>query len=246
MKHIIIVFFVIFMLFYIDNLNKMKKLQKKIDKIEKFSVNLDDTQDKQAINNFLSLAKGGNVTLSSLNITGDLKINGSTNMTGNTNITGDLKVNGNTNMTGMLNVANNNFIFKDNRLQYPAGKYELNFGNDGWVRLLNINTGSGTDYSVAGFAATMYHVQSNIINSGTGELYVNNKKLVYTGANDVTIGHFIIKDNRIQYPGGGYELNFNSTDKWIRALKINTTKMGEYNGNLAGFALFSASGGGMK
>lgn len=236
---------VILILLYNNNRKKIIKLQKEINEIksENIIINLNEKIDRHTVENFISILRGDNVTLLSLNIIGDLKVAGNIKINGNNVIDGHLTVkNGSDfyggehrfrdkncrnmdneyisignpwNMPGIYTPHNQlvigndifqNIIFhknenrfnnknhngeneqkniisiKDNTIQYIPGNYELNFGNDGWLRMYNSNT---KNYSNNGFAS------NNLFANDTG-----------------FIGAINIKQNHIKCPNGKSELFF--------------------------------------
>lgn len=243
---------VILIVLYNNNRKKISKLQKEIDEIKSNNILLANSEkiDKHTVENFLSLIKGEDVTMLSLNIIGDLKVTGNIRINGNTITDGHLTVkNGSDfyggqhkfrdenckniekeyvrignpwNMPGIHtpynkivigndifqnillynnenrfnnenyngeNEQKNLITIKDNMIQYVPGNYELNFGNDGWLRMYNMDT---KNYSKNGFASnnlfafdtgfigSMHIKQNHIISpSSKSEIFFENG-YVYT------------------------------------------------------------------
>ena len=66
-------------------------------------------------------------------------------------------------------------------MQNPPGKSELNFGDDGWLRVLNINTSDPNDYKEGGFSGKyLYTAGTNVMSSG--ELTNNGSRLLHNSA----------------------------------------------------------------
>lgn len=205
----------------INYINNEIKILKNLNKIEKLTV--DEPMDAQAMQNLISLAKGGNLTVSSLNITGGLVVNGNTDINGHLSVkkgsefsggrhhfqdeenAGKLRVGGAWGIPGIYSedgkaivvgnngikniycnggethINNGRLLFKDNRLQNPPGKSELNFGDDGWLRVLNINTGDPNDYKEGGFAGKyLYTAGVNVMSPG--ELTNNGSRLLHNSS----------------------------------------------------------------
>lgn len=222
----LITIIIVFFLFIIIKINILQsdiyKIKKASKLYEKFTL---DELDNNALQNFLSLAKGGSVTLSSLNITNALNVNGNTNINGHLSVKNGSDFSGGNHIFrdaesknnqyirignpwgipglyvpdnadfvignngiqniymhgGETRINNNAFIIKDNRLQYTPGNYEMNFGNDGWIRLLNINTGDNNAYNGAGFACrNLYSADSNIMSPG--EIKNNGSKILHNSS----------------------------------------------------------------
>ena len=157
MNNMIIIILIILIIFIFI---KIDKIEKKIEEyVEKFTINLDDS-DKQATQNFYSLIKGEPITLSSVNITGDLKVNGQIQI-------------------GKL-------VIVDNKIQFPGAGYELALGSDQWVRTNKLNAAQGPIESyVGGFAFNQLFCKDRI-NFMNGH-YIRNgpSKIIYhnTGTN---------------------------------------------------------------
>lgn len=243
---------VILVILYNNNRRKISKLQKEINEMKSNNIIINNSEkiDKHTVENFISLMKGDNVTLLSLNIIGDLKVAGNIKVNGNTVTDGHLTVkNGSDfyggqhrfrdancknvdkeyvkignpwNMPGIhtphdkivigndvfqnIILHNNEIRFnnenyngetehknlitiKDNVIQYMPGKYELNFGNDGWLRMYDIDTNNYSKNGFAsnnlfahdtGFIGSMHFKQNHIIcPSSKSELFFENG-YVYT------------------------------------------------------------------
>lgn len=236
LNNTIIIFF--FVVTFIIIFNIKTKLEKEICKLkndikiyEKFTT---DDLDQQAMQNFISLAKGEHVNISSMNITGNLKVGGQLVAAGGSEFLGNLKVGGqlvvtggsdfsggdhvfrdresrngefirignpwgtpglwtNTNKIVIGNGKNQNFILQDdsvtvnnqfvftgNRFQTISGNYELNFGNDGWIRTLKRNTGNMDEYTanIACNVLNLFDGRIQTSNGGSPLLYINNIELL--------------------------------------------------------------------
>ena len=101
--------------------------------VKNFAVNLDDKTDATAISNLLSLAKGEQLKVKSLIITGDMTVSRSLNVDGNSVITGnntvrkDNIVNRNNSIAGNSVITGNNTVGKDNIVN---GKLTVKNGSD--------------------------------------------------------------------------------------------------------------------
>lgn len=87
--------------------------------MELFNINLDDNNDKQAILNFVSLAKGNDITLSNILLTGDLTVNGKINNENNKNTINQLNTkidNVNTQLNNINNQLNSKIDNINNQL----------------------------------------------------------------------------------------------------------------------------------
>ena len=180
---------------------------KKIKCNENFS--LDDSLDAQAMQNFISLAKGGNVNISSLNITGDVKISGKLNVINDITTDGHLSVKNGSDFSGGTHT------FKD-----------VESKNNQYIRI-------GNPWGIPGI-----YVPDNaplvIGNNGVQNLHMHGGEL------NINNNVFRIKENKIQYIPGNYELNFNKDDTWIRSYKIDTA---EYRGGFASGVMWTSSKG---
>jgi len=163
---------------------------------------LHNSIDQQAIQNFISLAKGGNVNISSLNITGDVKIGGKLNVVNETLLNGKLIAN-ETMINCLFSVTNgSNFTGGRHYFQDEEKTGRLRVG--GAWGIPGIYSEDGKDILVG--------------NNGVKNLHMHGKELHINNSN------FRIKENKIQYIPGNYELNFNKDDSWVRLYKIDTTE----------------------
>lgn len=224
LQYILLIFIILFIIIIFKN-NKLEKniinLKNEINEIKNIhkigNLMSNESMDDQVLENFMNLVRGGAINVSSLNITGDLNVSGNTNIGGNTNINGSANINGNENINGHLTVKNgSNFSGGRHYFQDEENAGRLRVG--GAWNIPGIYAEDGKDIIIGNNGIQNLYMHG-------GETHINNNG-----------GHFIFKDNRLQYPAGNYELNFGGNgDGWIRLLNMNTGDIGGGYG-VGGFA----------
>ena len=209
-------------MFCLDNMNKIKTLQKKMKCYDNFTVILDDTQDKQAINNFTSLIKGGAFTVSSLTVTGGINIGGDANINVSANITGNTTTNGHLTVKNSSDFYGGNHIFRDAESK-----------NGEWVRIGNPWGHLGIYASEQIYVGDNPKVIGNInigdgrVNSDSGNLFINNNRAVLHGThislNSRTNSSCYITDGSLKACGrSGYVIQgMIQLDFMLRQIKKN-------------------------
>ena len=221
------------------------KIDESCKSIENFVVNLDDKTDATAISNLLSLAKGEQLKVKSLIITGDMKVSGSLNVDGDSTISGNNTIVGNNTVGKDNRINGNNLIVGNDTIN---GHLSVKNGSDfsGGTHTFKDAESKNNQYIRIGnpWGIPGIHVPDNapivIGNNGVQNLYA------LGGETKINNGNFIFKDNRLQYPAGGYELNFGN-DGWIRMLQPNTGDGNAYAGNgIAQKSIYVSQGGVLK